>query len=468
MGILQRIKGWFKLLLARKAKEEFNVVSVSSERMHNNIGLWGDIYTGTPPWVDDENHIVTINAAQSIASEIARLTTMGIGVHLDGSARADYLQSIIDSKVYYNLREWVEYASAYGTIVLKPTLDGVDLFLPGGFIVTEYKDGEIRGIAFVDQRENRDEDMCYTRIEYHRFLENGNYAVSNRCFIGSSKGDADKRIDINNTPWAGMAEDVEIVGLERSLYGVLKTPGANNIDIGSPLGMSCYAAAIQELKDLDIAYSRNSKEILDSKRIVLLDSDRLLASGTKVRGVNHSALIAARGLPDYIKTIEGTGQDDVYHEINPSLNTDKRLTGINALLSQIGFKCGFSNGYFVFNEKSGMVTATQVEADDRRTIQLIKDCRDSLEDCLNGLFYALDKFADLYGLAPLGAWEVVYDFGDITYNREEDRARWLSYVNAGRVPFWYYLVKFEGYTEEDAKALEQQAKPKETLFGEEE
>ena len=61
-----------------------------------------------------------------------------------------------------------------------------------------------------------------------------------------------------------------------------------------------------------------------------------------------------------------------------------------------------------------------------------------------------------------------YDFGDITYNREEDRARWISYVNAGRVPFWYYLVKFEGYTEEDAKALEQKAKPKETLFGEEE
>lgn len=454
------------MLLARKAKEEFNIISVASERMGDNVRMWGDIYTGLAPWVDADNHITTINAAKSVAAEVARLTTMGIGVQIDGSARAQWLQGVFDGKCYYSLREWVEYASAYGTIVLKPSLDGVDIFLPGSFIVTDYKDGIISGLAFIDQQENLEEEKWYTRVEYHRFLDNGNYAVSNRCYIGSSKNDADKRIDIKYTPWAGMAEDVEMVGIDRPLCGVLKTPGANNIDVGGPLGMSCYANAIQELKDLDIAYSRNAKEVYDSKRLVLLDSDRLLASGTKVR--NKDALIAQKGLPDYIRAIEGTGQDDIYHEINPSLNTEERLKGINALLSQIGFKCGFSNGYFVFNEKSGMVTATQVEADDRRTIQLIKDTRDCLEDCLNGLIYALDKMADLYSLSPLGAWEVVYDFGDITYNREEDRARWLSYVNAGRVPFWYYLVKFEGYTEEEAKLLEQEAKPKETLFGSEE
>lgn len=465
MGFISKVKGWFKMLLARKAKEEFNIKSVASERMKTAVELWGDIYTGIPPWVDPDNHIFTINAAQSIAAEIGRLTTMGIGVHLEGSARANYLQSVIDSKVYYNLREWVEYASAYGTVILKPTLDGVDLMLPGAFIVTEYQNGEIRAAAFVDQWENEDEEMWYTRIEYHRFLENGNYAVSNRCFIGSNKGDVEKRIDIEKTPWAGMAEDVEIMGIDRPLFGVLKTPGANNIDIGGPLGLSMFASAIQELKDLDIAYSRNSKEIFDSKRIVLMDSDRLLPNGYYLNNSMNRA-----NIPDYIKIVDGDGSEnsDVYHEINPSLNTDARLSGINALLSQIGFKCGFSNGYFVFNEKSGMVTATQVEADDRRTIQLIKDVRDCLEDCLNGLIYALDKMADLYGLAPLGVWEAVYDFGDITYSYELDKQTWWKYVQTGKVPFWYYLVKFEGMTEEDAKELEAMSKPKETLFGEEE
>lgn len=115
------------------------------------------------------------------------------------------------------------------------------------------------------------------------------------------------------------------------------------------------------------------------------------------------------------------------------------------------------------------MTARQVEADDRRTIGFIKDVRDKLEDCLNGVIYALNVFADLYGMAPVGAYEVTYDFGDITYNRDEDRARWWQYVTTGKVPAWMYFVKFEGMTEEEAKAMVEEAQPKEpTLFGDEE
>ena len=50
----------------------------------------------------------------------------------------------------------------------------------------------------------------------------------------------------------------------------------------------------------------------------------------------------------------------------------------------------------MLDEKTGMVTATQVEADDRRTIQLIKDVRDTLESCLDGAIYALNVYAVSY------------------------------------------------------------------------
>ena len=59
---------------------------------------------------------------------------------------------------------------------------------------------------------------------------------------------------------------------------------------------------------------------------------------------------------------------------------------------------------------------------------MVKDLRDKLEAALDGLIYALDKFADGYALAPAGGYKVTYDFGDITYNLEEDRARWWGYV----------------------------------------
>ena len=200
----------------------------------------------------------------------------------------------------------------------------------------------------------------------------------------------------------------------------------------------------------------------------MVDESLIAQTGMPVAQSSHAMKAQAkqRGLPDMVKIVRGDGLKTFYQEINPTLHTEERLKGLNALLSQIGFKVGFSNGYFVFNEKTGMVTATQVESDDRRTIQLIKDIREKLEDCILDLIYALNVFADLYGLAARGVYEIAFDFGDITYNREEDRARWWGYVQSGKVPAWIYFVKFEGMPEDEAKAMVAEAQPVATsLFG---
>lgn len=467
MSILKTIKGWFAMLFMSKAKEEFEIESIISGQMSAWVQECVNIYQGNPCWLDPEDNIDTVNFAKSVCSEVARLAMMGVGITVDGSGRADWLMEQINA-IYPKIREWVEYGCAYGTIILKPNGNTVDLYTPDRFEVTHATNGNIDGIVFCDQEQVG--KKWYTRLEYHRFV-NDVYVITNKCYVGESPNDTKTRIDISLTPWSDLSEEVGITNLDNPLFGVFRTPHANNIDMNSPLGLPVFSEAIQELRDLDIAYSRNSKEIVDSKRIVLLDSDAMMVSGTKITNNTH-ALDARRkqlGLPDVVKNVQGDGTSTFYQEINPTLNTDTRLTGINALLSQIGFKAGFSNGYFVFNEKTGMVTATQVESDDRRTIHFIKDVRDKLEACLDGLIYAMDVFATLYGFAPAGAYEVVYDFGDITYNREEDRARWWGYVQAGKVPAWMFFVKFEGMSEEDAKAMVQEAQPKTPrLFGGEE
>ena len=203
----------------------------------------------------------------------------------------------------------------------------------------------------------------------------------------------------------------------------------------------------------------------------MLDSDRLLPSGGKVAqtGTYFNRQRESMGLPDYVKNVYGNGTEDFYQEINPQLNKDTRLNGLNAYLSQVGYKVGYSNGYFVFNEAGGIQTATEVESNDRRTIQLIKDVRDKVEGCITNVIYAMNVFADLYDLAPVGVYEVVFDFGDITYNVEEDRQRWWGYVVNGKVPAWKYFEKFEGMSEEEAKEMIAEATPKQpTLFGGEE
>lgn len=446
------------MLLRSRAKEEFNIEPIGSEEMERWVNECVNIYKGNPCWLDEDDHIDTVNFAKAICSETARLATLGIGIHVDGSARADWLQKQID-RVYFQLRHWVEYGCAYGTVILKPNGDSIDLYTRDDFEVTHITSGMIDGVVFANRQKR--ENKWYTRLEYHRF-DGGLYLITNKCFVGESPNDTKESIDISLTPWAELQEEAAIEQVDKPLFAPLRTPHANNIDLDSPFGLPVFSEAIQELRDLDIAYSRNAKEIKDSKRTVLLDADRMLPYGTP-------NALERNSMPDYIKLVENdtSVQSDIYHEINPSLNTDTRLTGINALLSQIGYKVGFSNGYFVFNETTGIQTATGVEAEQQRTIQFIKDVRDKLENCLDNLIYALNVFADLYDLAPVGEYEVAYDFGDITYNREEDRARWWGYVQAGKVPAWMFFAKFEGIPEDEAKAMVQEATPKTpTLFGE--
>lgn len=455
------------MLFKNDAEKEFNIKSITSQQMESVLAKCEKVYNGRPSWLDEEDGIRTINFAKSICSETARLTTLAVSISVDGSGMGDYIQSVID-KSYYNLRGWVQRGFARGTAIIKPNGNGLDVFTPGEFLITSVDDNSnINGIVFKDHYEEN--GRFYTRFEYHRFETDNVYAISNRSYVSDNPDSLGKKIDITKTKWSELLPDAYITKsnderLDAPLFGVFTTPDANDIDSSSPLGQPLFAPALEELKDLDIAYSRNAGELKDSRRIVLAD-DRLLLP----TGVNLKTRKPIINLPKFVKNVSGTDPKEFYQEINPQLNTDIRKTGINQQLSFIAYKCGYSNGYFSFDEKTGVVTATQIEADQQRTIQFIKDCRDKLQNCMDGVIYAVQVMAELYGLAPSGTYEVEYGFGDIIYSYEEDKANWWKYVVQGKMPAWKYFVKFENMTEDEAKALTAEAEPKEsTLYGEEE
>lgn len=469
MGIIAAIKGWWKKMFFKSdAKRIFDVDILLSDTMDMAIRTWNQIYAGHPNWVDKDNHVKTINFAKSVSSETARLACLDLSIKVSGSARAVYLQSVIDN-MFGKIREYVERGCVNGTIILKPNGDGIDCFDPQRFLPTEVDgNGNIRAGIFFDFYEQS--KKYYKRLEYHRFADDGVYLISNRCFISESSTSLGTETDITKTPWKELMPDVGIENIEKPLFAVFKTPMANNIDIVSPLGMSIFAEALEELKDLDVAYSRNAKEIYDSKRTVLAD-ERLFAG--KAIMVDGEIVRVKPKMPDYIRNVLSEGQENFYQEINPNLNTDTRVKGINNILSILAYKCGYSNGYFSFDSMTGIQTATGVEASQQRTIQFIKDVRDKLEMTMDDLIYAIDKYADLYDLAPVGVYQVEYGFGDICYNYEEDKKTWWGYVQAGKVPAWMYFVKFENMSEDEAKAMQAEIEAAEAekqqggLFGEE-
>ena len=157
------------MILSNKIKEVFGVDVATSGKMDIAINDGINAYKNNPYWIDEENGVKTINFAKSLCSETARLSMLGIKITVDGSGKAAWIQEQID-KVFYKIREWVEYGCAYGTIVLKPSDEGIDFFTPEDFAVTESKNGIITGIVFVYRK--KDGDKYYTRLEYHHYINN--------------------------------------------------------------------------------------------------------------------------------------------------------------------------------------------------------------------------------------------------------------------------------------------------------
>ncbi len=452
-------------------KKQFNVEGIESKTMREAIAQWMNIYQGAAPWIRPDDGIKTIKFAKTLSEEIARLVCLDIDVNFDGP-RKDAMKEFWDKSVYPRLRTWVEYAVAGGSLILKPNGEGVDFITPDRFQITKTDgNGNITGCVFQDTYQ--EEKKFYTKLEYHSFftaqvkmpdseeyVTRTYYKIVNKAFVSRDEGSIGTPIALTDTKWSSLQPESYInsadgTPIKGMLFGFFKMPIANDIDINSPLGMSLFANAVEELKDLDIAYSRNAEEVLHSSRMVLAD-DRLFDKGISSDGSRRRIHIP---MPRWIKNITSDSDKEFYQEINPTLNTSTRKEGIDFQLSLIGRKCGFSNGYFVLDQKTGMVTATQVEADDRETIQTVKDIRDALQTCMNELFYAQSVFMDLYNTAPVGEYEATYAWGDITYNYEEDRQNWWKYVTAGKVPAWKYFVKFEGMSEEEAKAMEEEATP---------
>ncbi|MBE5846229.1 MAG: hypothetical protein E7300_00955 [Lachnospiraceae bacterium] len=450
MGIVSWLKGVIGKMFEGDATREFNATVIHSGKMEAAVRRWEQIYAGSPDWLDEEDGVKTINFAKSITEETARLTTLDIDVNISGSPRADFLQKELDA-LKVKFRDFVEQMTMAGTIALKPNGIGVDFVTPDNFLITDI-DGNrnIIGVIFFDYYDAG--DRHYTRMEWHRF-EGVQYLISNRTYCSKTAGEIGKPVPIETTPtWSQLLPEVALTKadgtrLDKPLFAICKMPAANNIDRSSPLGMSIYAQAIEEMKDLDIAYSRNAYELFNSQDIELLDDRLLRAPGQKVAGPMDIKL------PKHVLNVTGSSDKEFYQAIDRPLKTDIRIQGINHLLSMIGYKCGFSDGYFVLDQKTGMVTATQVEADDRRTIQLIKDIRDQIKAAVEQLVYALDKYADLYSDVPAGEYELDFSFGDIVYNFEDDKNRHWQYVQSGKFPLWRYFVKFEGYSEEEAKEI---------------
>ena len=457
--MFKKILQWLQRMLTAGTTVQSNEtpaqILVSSE-MESAISRWAMEYEGTPPWIAKDSK--TLGLAAAIAAEIARMVTMEFDVSLTGSERADWIMQQLKKDLLPTLQTNVELAAALGGLVLRPFITGDgrvvidalqgDCFYPLAFDSSR----RMTAVVFTDQIVRG--KKIYTRLEQHEFKNNA-YRILNRCFESGHTDSLGKEISLETVPeWEGIAPETVLTNIDRPLFAYLRMPFANRVDRHSPLGVSCFAAAERLLQDADEQYGRYIWEF-EGGELAIHVADDVLYKNTE-----NGRTELAKGRERLYRGLNiGVQNENFFETFAPSLRDESIKRGFNSILQRIEFSCGLAYG--TLSDPSVVEkTAEEIRASKQRSYSTVSGIQHAVQAALEDLVYAIDQLATFYHVkdSGAGAYELAVDWGDSIANDPQLRKQnFLSLVMAGKFPMQRYLVEFEGYSEDDARAAVQEA-----------
>ena len=97
-------------------------------------------------------------------------------------------------------------------------------------------------------------------------------------------------------------------------------------------------------------------------------------------------------------------------------------------------------------------TAEEIKASKQRSYTAVKEIQTATQKALEDLVQAMDFYATLYNLAPVGLYDISFDWDDsIVVDKEKDRKLMMDEIAAGIRAPWEYRMKFFGEDEDTAK-----------------
>lgn len=430
-----------------------------SDKMSSAIELWSQMYETGGSWCNKKSGIHSLRLPAAIASEFARLVTIEMEATISGSPRADYLQKQL-APFLEDIRHHVEVGCALGGAVFKPYVSGkgiaIDVVQGDSFFPTTFDtSNRMTGAIFTEQIKRK--NVIYTRAEHHEF-SNGVHTIENKAFASHSSFSIGSPIDLAAVPeWAEFQPSVSIENVDRPLFAYFRVPQANRTDRHSPLGTSVYSEAVDSIRDADEQYGRYLWEYEGGQMAVDLAEDLLQhhEDGEVTVPQLQKRLYRRRNV---------AVKDQNFYEIfAPQLRDASYRAGLNTILQRIEFQCGLAYGT-LSDPQDTEKTATEITSSKQRSFSTVHDIQLSLQTALDDLLYAMDQLTTIYNLAPAGTYSAAYDWDDSIVNDPNQRKQMFwQYVVAGKFPFWRYLMDFEHYSEEDARAIAEEAQQSASL-----
>ena len=405
----------------------------------NNYRLWLDMYRDESPWLGTETF--SMGLPSSIASELARLTTIEMKSEIanDEDLNVDY-QKVVDSA-----RVFTEYGLALGGIILKPFITKdrieVDYITPDLYIPISFDNsGNIDHIVFIDEVQRG--KFYYRRIEEHD-LTGSSYIINNSCFMSQSENRLGEEMPLDTLDmWATLAKTATIVNVDKPLFGYFKNPQANNLDLTSPMGVSCYSRATSLIQDVDEQYSRILWEYEGSELAV--DADVTALKNSNKLPVRKERLFRNLGLDQ---------PDGFYEVFSPNIRDQSLFNGLNKMLMRVEFTCGLAYGT-LSDMQLVTKTAEEIKSSKQRSYSTVVDIQKSLQKALIDLVDAMLILRNFYLNKPIVEPEISFQFDDsLIENTDIIAQRAMLEFQSGLIDKVEYYKKVYKYSEEQAIQL---------------
>ena len=333
----------------------------------------------------------------------------------------------------------VELAFALGTGAFVEYLDGGEVvidYVRGSMIYPlAWDNGIITECAFASERKQGTEKYIYLNI--HRRDAQGRYIIENKMFRRNRD-----TISPTDLP-EGVADEV-VTGSELPYFQIITPNIVNNVDLSSPMGISVFANAIDNLQNIDLVFDAYDNEFRLGKKRVLVP---LTLTQTTMADSGVTKPVFDDNDVEFYVIDTGEQNTQKIEEMNGALRYDAFEAGIKTAINLAAYKCGFGENRYRFESGTAM-TATQVISQDSDLFRNLKKHELVLDAALQGLIKAVAQ------MAGIGIGEITIEFDDsIIEDEDKERQRFMQEIREGLRQPWEYRVKYFGEAEEQARAM---------------
>ena len=478
MGIVKTIKNFFtrsKYVMTTQNLTNITdhpkiaVSSAEYDRIRENIKY----FSGRYPQVEymdsngnknkrDFNHLpVGRTAAKKIASLVFNEQAE---IKLDDEGANKFIQKqLLNDRFNKNFERYLESCLALGGLAMRPYVDDdkvrVSFIQAPVFLPLQSNTQDVSSAAIVTKtiKSEGNKQRYYTLIEFHEWSKDG-YTITNELYRSDNQSVVGSR-GLLSELYEDLEEVVELNGLSRPLFTYLKTPGMNNKDINSPLGLSIFDNAKTTIDFLNATYDEFMWEVKMGQRRVAVPTQMIKTE----YDTNGEKVTVKREFETGHNVYEQFDSGDMdkgigITDLTTDIRSDDYIKAINKGLSLFEMQLGVSAGMFSFDGKS-MKTATEVVSEQSDTYQMRNSIATLVEQSLKELVISILELAKVYNLyageIPTMD-EISVDLDDGVFNdRNAEFDYWSKMVAAGFAPKTMAIEKTLNVTEEQAQEIYQ-------------